>query len=121
MNVSELREYLSRPGIDPNMKVLVDIKPWDEPLNLTPMVSATSYAAHGDDAGFIVLTPATKGATNLNDGDMLAALKAAYRMIEEALPKFNWGASTLDANAIHLLNDAPVKVAKAIAKAEGRS
>lgn len=29
------------------------------------------------------------------------------RLFTEALPKFNWGASALDANAIDLLNRAP--------------
>lgn len=38
------------------------------------------------------------------------ALAAANRLFEEALPKFNWGASALDANAIRLLNEVPAKV-----------
>ena len=48
------------------------------------------------------------------------ALQAAQRLFEEALPKFNWGASFLDANAIQLLNEVPAKVNAAIkaAKAE---
>lgn len=37
------------------------------------------------------------------------ALAAANRLFEEALPKFNWGASALDANAIRLLNEVPAK------------
>lgn len=42
------------------------------------------------------------------------ALKAAKRLFDEALPKFNWGASFLDANAIQLLNSVPDQVARAI-------
>ena len=40
-------------------------------------------------------------------------------MIDEALPKFNWGASALDAIALRLLNETPGAVNAAIAKAEG--
>ena len=43
------------------------------------------------------------------------ALQAAQRLFREALPKFNWGASFLDANAIQLLNEVPAKVDAAIA------
>ena len=43
------------------------------------------------------------------------ALQAAQRLFKEALPKFNWGASFLDANAIQLLNEVPAKVDAAIA------
>lgn len=34
-------------------------------------------------------------------------LGMAQRLCAEALPKFNWGASALDANAISLLNTVP--------------
>ncbi len=51
--------------------------------------------------------------------DMLAALQMAKRLIDEALPKFNWGASALDANAIALLNDVPGAINSALAKARG--
>ena len=47
------------------------------------------------------------------------ALQAAQRLFKEALPKFNWGASFLDANAIQLLNDVPAKVNAAIRAAKG--
>jgi len=47
------------------------------------------------------------------------ALHAAQRLIKEALPKFNWGASFLDANAIQLLNEVLAKVNAAIDAAEG--
>jgi len=44
----------------------------------------------------------------------LEALEAAARLHREALPKFNWGASALDGNAITLLNEVPGQVAAAI-------
>lgn len=34
----------------------------------------------------------------------------ALRIIDEALPKFNWGASALDANAIQLLNEGAIAI-----------
>lgn len=37
-------------------------------------------------------------------------LESCDRLFNEALPKFNWGASALDANAISLLNEVPLKV-----------
>jgi len=44
----------------------------------------------------------------------LYALELAHRAFQEALPKFDWGASALDANAIDLLNRAPLVVARAL-------
>ena len=44
----------------------------------------------------------------------LLALKMADRLCKEALPKFNWGASALDANAIKLLNEVPGLISAAI-------
>ena len=44
------------------------------------------------------------------------ALKLALRLCEEALPKFNWGASCLDANAIQLLNTVPAAIKAALAQ-----
>ena len=49
------------------------------------------------------------------------ALQAAQRLFKEALPKFNWGASFLDANAIQLLNEVPEKVNAAIDAAKGQT
>ena len=49
------------------------------------------------------------------------ALQAAQRLFKEALPKFNWGASFLDANAIQVLNEVPAKVNAAIRAAKGES
>ena len=43
------------------------------------------------------------------------ALEAAQKLCREALPKFNWSASCLDANAIRLLNDVPCQIDEAIA------
>jgi len=51
--------------------------------------------------------------------EMVEALEAAERLIREALPKFNWGASALDANAIRLLNEVPATVRAALAAAKG--
>jgi len=50
--------------------------------------------------------------------EMLTALRAVERLFKEAHPKFNWGASFLDANAIKLLNEVPLRVRAAIERAE---
>lgn len=50
---------------------------------------------------------------------LLAALQACERLFSKALPKFNWGASFLDANAIRLLNEVPAVAREAVAKATG--
>jgi hypothetical protein len=49
------------------------------------------------------------------------ALEAAAELFRVALPQFNWGASALNADAYRLLNEAPGKVTKALARlsAEG--
>lgn len=47
---------------------------------------------------------------------LIAAAQLTQRMCREALPKFNWGASALDANAIDLLNRAPGALDAALAK-----
>lgn len=52
--------------------------------------------------------------------EMLLALKSAQRLFNEALPKFNWGASCLDANAIQLLNEVPKQVRNAIDRVESK-
>lgn len=46
--------------------------------------------------------------------ELIAALRRAERLFNEALPKFNWSASTLDANAIQLLNEVPGEVHAAL-------
>ena len=45
---------------------------------------------------------------------MTKALEQCERLFKEALPKFNWRDSALDANAIRLLNEVPGLVAKAL-------
>jgi len=50
--------------------------------------------------------------------EALVVLYRVRRLIDEALPKFNWGHSALDANAITLLNEVPGEVRRAIAKLE---
>ena len=45
------------------------------------------------------------------------ALRLCERLFAEALPKFDWGASALDANAIRLLNEVPAAVRAALAGA----
>lgn len=48
----------------------------------------------------------------------IKALRAALQMADElckcALPKFNWGASALDARAIQLLNETPRAISQAL-------
>lgn len=53
--------------------------------------------------------------------ELTEALQLADKMVNEALPKFNWGASFLDANAITLLNEAPISIKKALANTQGDS
>lgn len=55
----------------------------------------------------------------LNSYDALVkALQRAERLINQALPKFDWGKSALDANAIALLNEVPGDVARALKLAQ---
>lgn len=57
---------------------------------------------------------ALKQALAAPDDEVVEALQAANECFDKALPKFNWGASFLDAEAIRLLNNAPVKVKMAL-------
>lgn len=51
------------------------------------------------------------GALNTTERHLaIGALDGAIRLFDEALPKFDWGASPLDANAIALLNEIPPTV-----------
>lgn len=50
---------------------------------------------------------------------IVRALERAERLFNEALPKFNWGASALDANAIALLNEVPGEVRRALQLVKG--
>lgn len=52
----------------------------------------------------------------MNESKDRAALRATVRLLDEALPKFNWAASALDANAVRLLNDVPNEVRAALAE-----
>lgn len=49
---------------------------------------------------------------------LVQALQRAKRLFDEALPKFDWGRSALDANAIQLLNEVPGEVEAALKEAE---
>jgi hypothetical protein len=81
-------------------------------------VMGDDYTGYGDeeqreaDAAFIVQ------AVNAHDA-LVEALRSADRLIKKVLPKFNWGESALDANAISLLNEVPAKVTTALKRAEG--
>lgn len=48
---------------------------------------------------------------------MKAALEQCIELFDKALPKFNWGASFLDAEAIRLLNETPGKARAALGEA----
>lgn len=45
---------------------------------------------------------------------LITANKRAVQLFNEALPKFNWGGSALDANAIRLLNEVPGELNEAL-------
>lgn len=49
--------------------------------------------------------------------ELIDALRAAAKLIDIALPKFNWGASWLDADAIRLLNEVPIKIRNVLTEA----
>ena len=57
--------------------------------------------------------PQAPSSDDVREAELLA-LKMADRLCKEALPKFNWGASALDANAIKLLNEVPGLISAAI-------
>lgn len=48
----------------------------------------------------------------LLDDDVIETLRDCQKLFKETLPKFNWANSFLDANAIRLLNEVPIKVDK---------
>lgn len=70
----------------------------------------------GREGGFRIVGPHAEANARLivQAPAMLAALVAVKQLVNEALPKFNWSASALDANAIRLLNDVPLIVQRAI-------
>ena len=49
---------------------------------------------------------------------LLDTCRMAQRLYKEALPKFDWGASALDSNAIRILNETDIAVGNAIVAAE---
>lgn len=49
--------------------------------------------------------------------EMQASLERCEQLFRYALPKFNWGASALDAEAITLLNEVPGEVKHALHEA----
>lgn len=51
--------------------------------------------------------------------EALSTLHTARTLFATALPKFNWGTSALDAEAIHALNTVPGQVDRMIARLEG--
>ncbi len=53
---------------------------------------------------------ATTPASPVVDDAVLHALERAVQLFDQALPKFDWGKSPLDANAIRLLNEVPAEV-----------
>lgn len=96
--VAQGRDHLEVMGPDFGIVTL------DAPKN-----DREAYEAAQADARLIAAAP-----------DMLAALRCAERLINEALPKFDWKRSALDANAIRLLNEVPRCVREAIEKAVGK-
>ena len=56
-----------------------------------------------------------------DNAELLKALKSCKRMIDLALPEFNWKASALSADAIKMLNLTPIVVNFAITKCGGDS
>lgn len=51
--------------------------------------------------------------------ELLEAAQFMQRVVDEALPKFDWGKSALDGNAIDLLNRGPLILGRALAKTKG--
>lgn len=48
--------------------------------------------------------------------ELVAFVRLAKRLHDEALPKFDWGRSALDANAISLLNESGLQVDRLVAR-----
>ncbi len=78
------------------------------------------YASGPDALAWLQLRDRARQAADRIEADgaeiarLRAALLLAQRMCHEALPKFNWSGSCLDANAIDLLNRAPASIAMAL-------
>lgn len=56
------------------------------------------------------LIDALEPALKKERAEVRATLERTQRLFDEALPKFDWGKSPLDANAICLLNEVPGEV-----------
>lgn len=67
--------------------------------------------------GALRLAPQIVTAVN-SHADLVKALERAERLCNEALPKFNWAKSALDANAIALLNEVPGEISRALKAAK---
>lgn len=57
-------------GLPDNAAIFVDVKPWDEALNLTPPLAVQCYPGRGDDLPFATITPDTDGATRLDPSNV---------------------------------------------------
>lgn len=64
MKVAALLDLLSQAK--PDDDVHIDVKPWDEGLNVTTLVAASRYDEVEGAPGFILLQPSTEGATRLD-------------------------------------------------------
>lgn len=83
------------------------------------MIANLKHAARNNGAhiggGDFTREECAAAARALEERDELrSVLLRAQRLMKEALPKFNWGASALDANAIALLNEVPGEVDAAL-------
>jgi hypothetical protein len=93
-------------------------------VDSTGRVALVSGPFHSDDKE---VEWCEKVAAALNDhaqrDELVKALQQCERLFKEALPKFNWSASALDANAIQLLNETPAVVGAALSRAtqQGKS
>ncbi len=77
----------------------------------------SAYSSVGgpfDDGSMFAESEETKFELVARITELTSALVGAQKMIAEAHPKFNWGASFLDANAITLLNEVPLAIGAAL-------
>ena len=75
--------------------------------------AADSRSNHYDYATWAALS-ANSDRARAAVSELVEAAKLMQRLNDEVLPKFNWGASALDANAIGLLNTAPTALRAAL-------
>lgn len=79
-----------------------------------PYDPAVGHPCGCEDVARITLAPGFSVVRDAHLDKLEAALQLALRTFDEVLPKFNWGASALDANAIQLLNEAPLSIRAAL-------